>query len=78
MENLHLADEGHDYGRSKRNGAYVFLAEHLGLSLSAVTAPDGSIDERDIVIEPERTLHVFDENHPVPAHTVTTNDDVPW
>ena len=78
VENLHLVDEGHDYGPSKRNGAYVFLAEHLGLSLSAVTAPDGSIDERGIVIESEQTLHVFDESHPALAHTVMTNDDVPW
>ncbi len=78
VENLHLGDEGHDYGPSKRNGAYAFLAAHLGLSLRAVTAPDGAIDERGIVIESEDTLHVFDDDHPFPVHIVTTNDAVPW
>ncbi|MDP6607430.1 MAG: acetylxylan esterase [Dehalococcoidia bacterium] len=78
VENLHLPDEAHDYGPSKRNGAYAFLAEHLGLSLEAVTAANGTIDESGVVIEPEATLQVFDADHPVPAHLVRTNDDVPW
>ena len=32
VENLHLPDEGHDYGPSKRAGAYAFLANQLDLS----------------------------------------------
>jgi hypothetical protein len=51
VEYLHLPDEGHDYGYSKRVGAYKFLAKHLGLSLDKVTNADGSIDESDSVIE---------------------------
>ena len=78
VANLHLPDEAHDYGVSKRAGAYAFLAEHLGLSMDAVIGADGSVDESGIVIESEETLHVFDEDHPVPAHAVRSNDDVPW
>ena len=35
VENVHLADEVHDYGPSKRRAAYEFLARHLGLEASA-------------------------------------------
>jgi hypothetical protein len=78
VENLHLPDEGHDYGASKRAGAYVFLARHLGLSLDAVQRADGTIQEDDITLEPEAALHVFDTLHPYPSHIVKTNDDVVW
>ena len=78
VENLHLPDEQHDYGYSKRLGAYRFLAEHLGLDLGQVRAPDGSIDESGVAIEPEADLHVFGVDHPFPAHMVRHNDDVPW
>jgi hypothetical protein len=78
VENLHLADEGHDYVFSKRAGAYAFLANHLALSLDAVTGPDGSVDERDVVLEAREALHVFDAAHPLRAHAVTSNDAVRW
>jgi dienelactone hydrolase len=70
VENLHLPDEGHDYGYSKRVGAYKFLAKHLGLSLDKLTSPNGVIDESDIVIEKPETMHVFDANHPRPPHAL--------
>jgi hypothetical protein len=73
VENLHLPDEKHDYGPSKRAGAYKFLAKHLGLSLDKVTKSDGSIDESDITIEKPETMHVFTTEHPRPAHTVKDN-----
>jgi hypothetical protein len=31
FRNVHLADEGHDFGINKRKAVYDFLAEHLGL-----------------------------------------------
>ena len=78
VENLHLAQEGHDYGYSKRKGAYSFLAKHLNLSLANVKNQDGSIDEADIIIEEKQRFKVFDENHPLPASAVRTNDEVRW
>jgi hypothetical protein len=79
IENLHLPDEDHDYGFSKRDGAYRFLAKHLKLSLDKVTAPDGSIDESLVVLEPQRDLLVFGPDHPRPSHAVDPNTGrLPW
>jgi len=52
VENVHLADEGHDYGLSKRTAMYRFMARHLGLSLDRVTGADGEIDERRCQLQP--------------------------
>ncbi len=68
VENLHLPDEGHDYGLSKRLGAYAFLAKHFGMSLDKVKGPDGQVDETFVTIEPTRQLYVFDDQCPLPAH----------
>ena len=73
VENLHLPDEGHDYGLSKRLGAYKFLAKHLGLSLDKVTKPDGSIDESFVVIEKQEDMYVFGTKHPRPAHAISAD-----
>ena len=40
VENVHLAGEGHDYGPSKRQAVYAFLARHLGLAAKPVTKTD--------------------------------------
>jgi hypothetical protein len=76
VENLHLPDEGHDYGYSKRVGAYRFLAKHLNLSLDKVTAADGAIDESDSVIETQEVMHVFNTDHPRPAHAVEGDEAI--
>jgi len=73
VENLHLPNEGHDYGYSKRIGAYKFLARHLGLSLDKVTAADGSIDESDSVVEKREAMHIFNADHPRPAHAISSD-----
>ncbi|MBT3199744.1 MAG: acetylxylan esterase [Phycisphaerales bacterium] len=62
IANLHLAKEGHDYGPSKRKGAYEFFAKHLGLR------PAG--DEATVVIEDKKTLTVFTKKNPMPKHAV--------
>ena len=78
VEYLHLPDEGHDYGLSKRLGAYKFLAKHLGLSLAAVQDGNGPINEDFVVIEPKDTLYVFNAQHPRPAHAVDPKAELPW
>jgi hypothetical protein len=79
VENLHLPDEGHDYGPSKRIGTYKFLAKHFGLSLDNITKPDGSIDESLAVVEKQEDMLVFDAEHPRPFHTGKTSvDELPW
>jgi dienelactone hydrolase len=66
VENLHLAEEGHDYGPSKRLGAYRFLAKHLGLSLKAVVKADDSVDESKNRIEKREQMEAFNKEHPRP------------
>ncbi len=81
VENLHLANEGHDYGCSKRVGAYRFLARHFNLSLKAVTGADGNIDESPVVVETRETMLVFNAEHPRPAHAIgpkTPVSQMPW
>jgi hypothetical protein len=68
IENAHFADEGHDYGPSKRLAAYRFLARHLGLNLKAVQRPCGCVDESSTVVEDKESLCVFDAQHPRPGY----------
>jgi hypothetical protein len=79
VEYLHLPNEGHDYGLSKRLGAYKFLAKHLKLSLDKVTGPDDSIDESFVVIEKQEDMYVFNAEHPRPAYAVKPDvKELPW
>ena len=59
VENVHLADEVHDYGPSKRAAAYDFLVKQWGLDNSAVKNADGSYDESGCVVEDFDLLKVW-------------------
>jgi dienelactone hydrolase len=69
VENVHLAGEGHDYGPSKREAMYRFMAKRLGLNLKAVTTPEGKIDESETTVDAE-SLGVFTADHPRPAYAL--------
>ncbi len=73
VENLHLADEGHDLGPHKRRGIYQFLARHLGLNSDPTPQ-----SETEIPIESRPTLFVFDEKHPLPPNAVRHNNKLVW
>jgi uncharacterized protein len=71
VENVHLADEQHDYGPGKRQAMYPFLAKHLGLDLKSVSAVSGKgVDETLSRLLTRSELASFDEAHPLPAHAV--------
>lgn len=74
VKNLHIPNEGHDYGFTKRAGMYPFMAKYLKLDLNAVKKPDGTIDESFVVIEPPYQMHVFNSMMPLPVTAVKTND----
>jgi hypothetical protein len=61
VENVHLPKEGHDYGPSKRQAVYQFLAKHLGLNLKNIILPSGEVDESKSVVEPQTAMLVFGE-----------------
>ncbi|MEI8089440.1 MAG: hypothetical protein WCG63_07565 [Opitutaceae bacterium] len=68
--NVHLPDEGHDYGPSKRAAVYRFFATQLGLNLAAATDASGQIDESHATIERAAALRVFTAEFPVPPHAL--------
>jgi len=76
VEYLYLPDEKHDYGLSKRIGAYTFFAKHLGLSLEKTKKKDGSFDESGVVLLEKDKLRVFDAEHPRPSHAVKGDEAV--
>ena len=76
VENLHLPDEGHDYGISKRKGAYQFLAKHLRLSLNEIMDSGGQVNENFISVEPADVLRVFNKANPIPSYAVNGNEEV--
>jgi hypothetical protein len=74
--NVHLPDEGHDYGPSKRAALYRFIAPRLGLDPGAVLNAAGEIDESRVTIEPPAKMHFFDATHPVPERALRTAAEV--
>ncbi|WP_018618666.1 alpha/beta hydrolase family protein [Spirosoma luteum] len=75
VKNVHLPNEGHDYGPSKRAAAYRFLAQHLKLDLNRVLK-DGQIDETPNKLLTPTDLQVFTADHPRPANAVMGDEAV--
>jgi len=61
VENVHLLKEGHDYGPSKRQAVYEFLARQFGLNISAVKTASGEVDESKCTMESKQAMLVFGE-----------------
>ncbi|MEZ6016736.1 MAG: sulfatase-like hydrolase/transferase [Planctomycetota bacterium] len=67
LESAHFADEGHDFGPSKRRAVYAFFAQHLALERAAALDADGALCEAAVTLLDRRDLSVFDAAHPFPA-----------
>jgi dienelactone hydrolase len=78
VSNVHIPDEGHDYGVSKRIPMYHFMVQHLELYSQPYLLNDGTVSEEGITIEPYSAFRIFDEDAPLPPHAVRTNDEVKW
>jgi dienelactone hydrolase len=76
VENVHLANEGHDYGVSKRLAMYDFMARHLGLNINEVKDKTGKIDESKVTIEKYDKLLVFGKNGKMPENAIHTAEQV--
>lgn len=76
VENVHLANEGHDYGVSKRMAMYDFMARHMGLNINAVKDKTGKIDESKVTIEKYDKMLVFGKNGRMPANALNAADEV--
>lgn len=75
LENVHLPNEKHDYGISKRLAAYDFLAKHLKLDINKVMV-NGKVDESTNTVLSPTDLQVFDDKHPLPANALMGNEAV--
>lgn len=71
VENVHLPEEGHDFGINKRTAVYHFMAKYLGLNEKAILDANGKIDESKITIEKEPAMYVFGEKgENLPANAI--------
>lgn len=75
VKNIHLADENHDYGYSKRKYMYPFMAHYLGLHTGKVRF-NPSADEGFVTILSQDQLRVYTEKDPMPADALKGNDAV--
>jgi dienelactone hydrolase len=69
VENAHFAEEGHDYGPSKRAALYRFVGKTFELD-------EKKADEASAPVLPGAALRVFDEEHPRPEKEVPANSEV--
>lgn len=82
VSNLHLANEKHDFGPSKRSAVYEFFAKHLQLTpgpfyaggLEQPMVPPEDLSR--IVIETPEQMSVFNSEHPLPAAALQGSDAI--
>lgn len=71
VQNVHLPNDGHDYGPSKRLPTYDFLAKHFQLDRRRILNKAGQVDESRVTIEPKEALYVFGNNgEKLPANAI--------
>ncbi|CCH00731.1 Acetyl xylan esterase [Fibrella aestuarina BUZ 2] len=75
VANVHLANEGHDYGPNKRAAAYRFLAKHMELELNRILS-NGNPDETPNTLLSKDDLRVFTPEHPRPSQAVMGDEAV--
>lgn len=76
VENAHFPDEGHDYGKTKRQPAYEFFARQFGLKTDDMRDSQGRIDESKNTIEETKMLKVFDKDHPRPDTALKSEEKI--
>jgi dienelactone hydrolase len=76
FENVHLANEKHDYGYSKRIAMYDFVSENFKLENKELRAANGKYDESGVVIEPYTKMLVFKTIESYPGKILTTYGEV--
>lgn len=75
VENVHLPNDDHDYGISKRTPVYKFFAKVFSLNLPGVLAKDGSIDESGVTIQKSKDMKVFG-TQPLPANALKDHESI--
>lgn len=85
VENIHLPDEEHDFGITKRRAVYEFFARHLQQTRNEFNSPDTPPAEKfqampedleRIRIEPPERMTVFTTDHPLPADAIRGSEAI--
>ncbi|CAI8187270.1 MAG: Uncharacterised protein [Flavobacteriaceae bacterium] len=75
LKNVHLANEKHDYGISKRKAAYAFFSEHLKLDRGH-SSDSNTLDESFIKVLSPEDLMVFTPENPRPQTALKNEFEV--
>ena len=67
FRNVHLADEGHDFGISKRKAVYDFFAEHFGLDRIPIDESRFPGEPENVFIESSEALEVWNDAYGRPS-----------
>ena len=74
---MHIPNEGHDFGPSKRFPLYKFIAKNFHLDIHAIEDKNGNIDESKVTIEKEPAMYVFgDKGEKLPANAIKGFDEL--
>jgi hypothetical protein len=77
VENVHLPEEGHDFGVNKRQPLYSFIARHFKLDIKPLQDAAGKVDESKVTIEEEPALYVFGpKGENLPANAIKSFDEL--
>lgn len=76
VENVHIENEEHNYGITKRLAMYDFMAHHLGLNIKAVKDKTGKIDESKCTVEKYDAMLVFGNDGKLPVNAVKGPDAI--
>ena len=76
VENVHLADQGHDFGPNKRAAVYSFLARRLGLDRSRAMITHMDFDESPVRILHRDQLLAITPGHPLPEDALEGTEEV--
>lgn len=76
VENAHFANEGHDYGPSKRKAVYDFFARHLRLNPKKIQDDAGEFDESFVEVLSLDELAALDGKHAPPANALQDCEEI--
>ena len=77
VENAHFANEGHDFGPSKRMAVYPFIAKYLDLDLKKIKDKNGNIDESLVTIEKMEDMYVVgNKAENLPANAIRSYEEL--
>jgi hypothetical protein len=77
VKNVHLPNDKHDYGPTKRNPMLEFVAQNFKLDINAIKDKDGNIDESKVTIEEFPAMYSFGKNgENLPANAIKGFDNL--